>query len=195
MNYTPISGSLASDVCGHFRKHPQDTLTDADIAEKFRAPLSDVVALLDGAVKHRFLTRTKLPGVRNHEFAIGPALLGDVSLPPNVNAPAPAARPPMPPAPPRRKSPIRSVLPPLDLATISVEAGVPVPPRTGPMKKGVSRYDELLAKLTEPGLSVRLPVAYQSTVQKSAKTFGKTHQRAFLVRKVSETECRVFRTA
>lgn len=83
-------------------------------------------------------------------------------------------------------------LPPLDVAAIAVERGVPMPS----IDRGKqSRYAPLLEKLTEPGLSVVFPRHYHGAVATAARAWAKAHGMKFTLRKTSDDECRLWRVS
>lgn len=91
----------------------------------------------------------------------------------------------------------RPSLPPLDLATLKVERGIPIAPRRIG-KRGDSKWAPTLALLQQPGDSVAVPMPYQSTLTTYIRKALKAGQLkgTYIVRPcvVDIGKCRVSRT-
>lgn len=86
----------------------------------------------------------------------------------------------------------RSPLPELDIDSIKVEKGVEL--TDGRLKRG-GRYDPLLLRLSV-GMSAALPAAHKASLASAASGWAKKHAGTkFVVRIVSETDVRIWRTA
>lgn len=71
--YSPRTGSLAARVIEFFRANSDEELSNNDIAGKFDVPPTSVSALLQAAVTHALLTRSKPVG-SGLVYRAGPAL-------------------------------------------------------------------------------------------------------------------------
>lgn len=147
--YTPKAGSLAEKVCNYFRLHPNHTLGIDAISERFGFT-GNVVIALARSVHHGLL----IDGYGDEpSFTAGPNLPGIVN---------PSAISQSKDKGGLRLGAKRGHLPPLDLSTLKVEQGVEVPAHN--VGRGESRWEPLLAKLTNVGDSMQLPEQYKGTV-------------------------------
>lgn len=147
--YTPKAGSLAEQVVNYFRLHPTAKLTIDEIRSQFTYKGNAVLAL-GAALTYGLIQRAdgfdgafgagpKLPGIVNPSAISKPNTKG--GLPHGAK---------------------RGHLPALDLDALQVESGIEVP--THNMRRGESRWEPLLAKLTKVGDSMQLPREYNGTV-------------------------------
>jgi hypothetical protein len=88
---------------------------------------------------------------------------------------------------------VRPRLPVLDAAALVVKRGVPkpIPHKRGPGAPSV--YAPVLDALTEPGMSIELPIAYKGAVYAYAKKLAKRDPRRFSVQAINETTCGLWR--
>ncbi len=86
----------------------------------------------------------------------------------------------------------RAAPPPLDADKVKIEKGVPIPEAR--VKRG-GHYDALLSRLTVNS-SAALPIAHEKSLRSAAGGWQKKHAGTkFVVRVVSQTDVRVWRTA
>lgn len=183
--YTPTPGSAAYRVCSFFADNPDETLTKDDLCTKFDMARPSIPGLLDRAFRAKFI-RMAAP----ETYAAGDDIDAFVAqLRPPVAAPSPApAASTSTPAPKPNKTPKRLRLPLLDVASIQVQTGVPVPPASNG-QPGQGRYIELFDKLTEVGQHIELPIEYRGTVGKAIVPYQKKHRpgRKLAVRTIDAT--------
>jgi hypothetical protein len=72
------------------------------------------------------------------------------------------------------------------ISVSQIESDVPIPVRVEPFKIPLEEM--------EVGQSIAFDIAYRPAVQTKATRFGKRAGKEFTVRKVSDTQCRVWRT-
>lgn len=93
------------------------------------------------------------------------------------------------PPPPRKK---REPLPPIDLTAVEVAADTPAPQNRS---DSAPEWPVLLARLTAAGLhSSPLPIAYQASLKAAVAVWRKAHGGKFVVRAISNTHLRIWRT-
>lgn len=88
---------------------------------------------------------------------------------------------------------VRPRLPVLDASVLVVKRGVPkpTPHKRGPGSPSV--YAPVLDALTEPGMSIELPIAYKGAVYAYVKKLAKRDARRFSVQAINETTCGLWR--
>jgi hypothetical protein len=177
--YTPQIGSLAYRICAWFQSNRDEELSRADIAKKFEIAAASIDGLLSACFTASYLNRAK-------DDDGGAIIVAGSKLKDLVLSAAP------PPVAAGKKRKLGQRLPPLSLSSLKVEKGVPIPPRRI-MEKGRTRYDEIFDAL-EPDTSIEVPAHYVPAMLKAAQTFGKRTNRKFIVRKVTLTAARVWRT-
>lgn len=190
--YRPQPGSVPYSVLAFFKANADEELSRADIALKYDIPRNSIDSILGLCFYHLLLRKHKVGKTDDHCVIAGPALR-NYELP-AAQADALAAGGKLG----QRKARIgvpRPRLPDLDLSAIKVEAGVPQPTGRRPAVKGQTRYDDLFAALHTVNLSAPVPLRYMPALQKAAMSRRKNHGEHFVVRKMSETEARVWRTA
>ena len=194
--YQPQAGSTPYSVLAYFKKNPDEELSGADIALKFDIERSNITALLKSCFDHELLARLNRGG-SDRLIIAGPKLRTFVlpDAPPLPNTlPNMLATGAAPGQIARRTVNPRPQLPALDITAIAVEPGIEQPAGRNPALKGQTRYDDLFKALHTPGLSAAVPIAYLATLQKAAVTRRKHHGQRFVVRKMSATEARIWRT-
>lgn len=149
--YAPKPGSLAEKVISYFRNNTGKTLSIDEIRETWSVK-GNVVQQLEDALARGWLVRAV------HDLSIfmpGYKLAASMPADPSViSKPKPSSG--------TRLGAKRDHLPPLDLSTLKVEQGVEVPAHN--VSRGESRWEPLLAKLTNVGDSMQLPEQYKGTV-------------------------------
>lgn len=183
--YTPQHGSVPYSVLAFFKANPEEELSRADIALKFDVVRNNIDALLGQCFDHHLLRRHKVSKTGDHCVIAGPALRA--YEPP----PAQAASQRRPRVIATRAT--RAHLPLLDMARITVEAGVQQPAGRRPAMKGETKYDDLFAALHSVGLSAPVPLAYLAAIQKAAVSRHKHRGERFAVRRMNGAEARVWR--
>ena len=208
--YTPTPGSAAHRVCSFFADNPDETLTKDDLCTKFGLMRPSIPGLLDRAFRAKFIRMsspdTYMAGdeidafaaqLRNAEHqpaaathAVAPAA---APAPAATSVPAEAVAEAQPLSPPARtfkvvKQAKRLRLPLLDVTSIQVQTGVPIPPASNG-QPGQGRYIELFDKLTEVGQHIELPIEYRGTVGKAVVPYQKKHRpgRKLVVRTIDAT--------
>lgn len=167
---------LPAKVITFFMANPDETLTRMDVAEKFSATASSVHTQLKPAVDSGALLR--LPDEDGQFiYSPGPAM-----------AAARMAR-----NPPKRGTRASLYISQADIDKIQPERGVPI---TSSRLEGTGKWDALLAKLTEPDMSVAIPIEWHKPLLGQAAKHnrkGNGHPQ-YLVRKTSDTTARLWRT-
>lgn len=205
--YNPQPGSLAALVCEWFANNPDEELTTSDIGRKWSSVTvaSDVHSKLVAAVRHGWLMRGPSVSDRVNAavYAAGPKLrlheapsIQTVWARP-ASAKAPTATPTATPdVAPRRASPSSAYAinrnSRIDLNNIKVEKDIPVGRPRGDV---TPKWEPLLALMTEAGHSVALPLQMQGGLMAYVVKINKGGGRQFVVRKVSNDQCRIWRTA
>ena len=216
MAYRPRPGTLPAKVIDWLQANEGEELTDEDIAKKWDAYPSTVRIGLEGAVKAGALAL-----VHNSDRQLVyrlPTASADAAKPAApwpkptpVSAETPAETPADKPATARSCSTaVRNLTTPkrgsislpastLDFSGLKVETGVPV---LGKEKGrfGVSKWQPLLDKLTEPGQSIEIPVTWKSALAahiNKVNTDGKKAGRPerYLARITGPETARVWRLA
>lgn len=152
--YTPEPGSLPDRVLQHFKRHPLEEFTDAELARKFNVTSSaKVPVLLAACLTFDLLTYKRDAGDPSKTWRVGPKFAAwqpgaAVAVPPR--AAAPAAAPAASPAPSVGPAPtvpgLQAVFPgatpkkrgtptPPDVTKLKVHVGLPLPPPTLPGRK------------------------------------------------------------
>ena len=179
-SYQPTPGTLPYSVCAFFRKNPNEELSRDDIAQKFDVERNAITAGLSRCFAANFLVEHGKRG--DSTITAGSAL---AAWSPSTASLAP----PPPPKTPRTYTP----LPPVDFTKLKVERGLPVPAKKG--GKGSSRWGPLFEKLDKPDTSIALKAMYYSALAKAAQDRTKTTGHKYVIRKLSDTEMRIWRTA
>lgn len=197
--YHPRPGSLAARLIAYLEITPRAQLTRAEVADLFDVMPNSLEANLDNAIKNGALAKHRnadgeqvwcLPSTakaiqqqeqeasamtkRNHSTAVR-----------NLTAP--------------KRGSISIPASELDFSGLKVETGVPV---LGKEKGrfGVSKWQPLLDKLTEPGQSIEIPVTWKSALAahiNKVNTDGKKAGRPerYLARITGPETARVWRLA
>jgi hypothetical protein len=95
--------------------------------------------------------------------------------------------------PAAKRGGMRPLLPDIDAATLVVQADVPKPQGKF-SKSGDTKYAAIFDAL-KPGLSLPLPVAYRGAVYAAALKRAKAGQGKYTVRRVSDTQMRIWQDA
>lgn len=200
--YVPRANSKQARLLDFFRANPDEELTADDISDKFDMPRLSVHTLVRPAVDGRAIQRSRnLLG--EYIYRAGPALAttprGTPATPAAPTAPQPQATP----APagghraalyhkPRTRKVVQLVE--VDLALIDslpVDTHVPLARR-----EITSKWDPLFRKLTQPGESVAIPIAWHRAVSAEAlKRNRQATDHAWRVRQQSDTQARLYRIA
>lgn len=167
---------LPAKVITFFLANPDETLTRMDVAEKFSATASSVHTQLKAAVDSGALLRVP-DDDGEYVYSPGPAM-----------AAARVANTPQP-----RTSRAVLYISQADIDNIQPERGVPI---TSSRIEGAGKWDALLTKLTEPDMSVAVPIEWHRPLLAQAAKHnrkGSGHPQ-YLVRKTSDTTARLWRT-
>lgn len=194
--YTPEPGSLPARVLALFLRQPDEHFTSGDLALKFQVQAGKFKAALERPVAHGLLVYGRTDDDPNsaqvwhtgRRFAAWAATQEPAAPPP----------PPAPGTQARRNGPkrgsARPTLPALDLAKLSIQAGVPKPERKRFSRSGESKYAPLFNAL-KPGQSVEVPINYRATLYTHAKKLKKAGRGNYTVLQTSITTCTVWRDA
>lgn len=181
MAYQPQPGSLVDRVCRWFLINLEEDITPADIATRFDvANRSSISALLASGITHQLLVRVKGDdGVM--VYKAGPKL--------NTLREAPTPACPVAYVPPKGRSHLPALPDPSDLV---IDTDVPIPasmtsPRYGPYTAVFSRM--------EVGHSFKCSTADAKRLYEAAHKWGKSRNRKFSQRRLSDTEARIWRIA
>lgn len=179
MSYTPQPNSLAGRVVAHFRGQSKcRELSEAQIAEQFKAPLSSVTACLAASVQYKLLDRVRCDNGRMG-YAPGRKLHGSneadkqgLVAPPGPapaptaarKAPAPTAAPAPAPAPVAAPAPMAAAVRTL-MAPPPAPAPSPATPSTPPTAK-----PSLLERLPAPE-SLRISSKAEEELQQAVAAY------------------------
>ena len=187
--YNPEPGSPEARVLGLLARNPDEGYTNQDLALKFQVRATVWATTLAKAKSLGLVCFSDSGSDAAKVWSAGPALAAWHAA---RGTPAAAG----PPAPARRKrGGVQAQLPALDISSLKVDMGVPVP-EAG---KGCSKWLSVLSLLEKPDQSVPLPKEYRGAVYafiKKAKA-GSDLQGTYIVRPDAKdaTKCRVHRTA
>ena len=186
--YKPRADSLASKVIGFFSNNPSEELDLEAITDKFDATRGNIHTLLRDAVDAGMLIRDRnVDG--EYIYKAGKALPKVVDMDRihhQPSTPFPQAKKA---APSGHKAPRKDI----DLATLTVDEGVPF--MAGGVK-GLNKWQPLFDKLTKPGQSIALPADVRGAVGASAMKINRLKTKgSFRVAKVDANTCRVWRVA
>ena len=192
--YTPEPGSLPARVLDLFKRQPDEHFTSGDLALKFQVQAAKFKAALEAPTNHKLPVYGRLaddaegPQVwrTGAKFAAWLANQPQVT-PAGWTLPAPAAAR-------TKRGGIRTQLPPLDLAKLTIKTGVPKPPRRRFSRAGESKYTPLFTAL-KPGQSVEVPSQYMATLYTHAKKLKKAGTGAFTVQRTGIDTCTIWRDA
>lgn len=180
----PEPGSLGDRILQLFkRNHADETFAAQELTRKFDVALPAVWAAVEPLER---------AGVLKKDASIKAATTV-ISRGPNFPLPPPVAQEVRPAKKAGRK--VGSELPPLDLDKLVVRTGVPKPPRFMPTRPGESKYDGLFAKLTKPGQSIDLPVAYQKSLAPMVMRRSKAGPAKFSMRRTAADTVTLWRDA
>lgn len=192
--YAPEPGDLVHRVCTYLAQshHRGEALTARDVAEMFEVATSHIVrSQLAAGVYHGYLVEVNRDG--GAYFEPGPRIEELQAIPTTKQIGVPMATlSPNVIAPPAKKKIVRTRLPPLDASKLKVEQGVAIPSRQQ-MMKGQTRYDDLFNAL-QPDCSCAVPVEYAAALRKAVESRVKLHGGKYVVRVMSDTEARIWRT-
>lgn len=208
--YKPQPGSLAALVCDWFSRHRDEELTTSDIGRKWSdvTVASDVHSKLAAAIKYGWLVRGPSIGSTAKVYSAGPELPDNIPSKPQPTIQTVWARPvdysptteqlhtgvAVEPAP-RRASPSSAYAinrnSRIDLNNLKVEKDIPIGRPRGDV---TPKWEPLLNMLTEAGHSVALPLQMQGGLMAYVVKINKGGGRQFVVRKVSNDQCRIWRT-
>ena len=184
--YTPQRDSVAYRVLEYFAVNPLEELTVEDIATKFNATAVHVHTLLAPAIHAGMLRRVKTD--LDYLYKLGDLKSG--IKPQDAGKPSASSASPLTRAfgvaAPQRKIPEAFTI---DLDQVEVESDVPMPAIRG--RKPVD-WTPLFKKM-QPGQSCLLPARAYYTLAKQCTDFKKAGGGAFSIRKLSESELRLWR--
>lgn len=200
--YTPREGTLADRALAFFRQHPDEELSQADVALKFDAQRSSVKTCLAPSVSAG-LINWGLNAENSWVYTAGAALRKGPAPGPfdalsrgadlGKAEAAVSARPT-----PQRG---RAVLPPalLDFTSLKVERGVPLTGRSQGVA-GMSKWAQLFAMLNEPDTSVEIPESWKIAVAAQATKLNAANKKAgtpteYKVRMTEPGKVRIWRLA
>lgn len=192
MSYKPQPGSVAWKVIEFFTTNPDEAMTPEDIGIKFDKPGKQVHSLLAQAVESGALTR-KTNSDGELEYSLGTGVPEIKAAPGRAQSHrqshdailsggflaqrAPQSRP---------KEPLQ-----IDMTAIPIESGIPLPIK-GQRKR--TDWTPLLSRL-EPGSSCVLPIRAKFTLGAAITAFKKSGKGLLAMRKISDTELRLWRIA
>ncbi|MBX3588828.1 MAG: hypothetical protein KF796_19525 [Ramlibacter sp.] len=184
--YKPLKGSIAARVSYWFAMNRDEQLTRNDVVAKFQVLPASVDGNLSRLIEQDWLKRDRLADT-SVVFVAGPALPPASDLEPLVG-PSPrddlvqALRPP---------SNLRGRVPILDLASVQIDKGVPMPVSRGKFGQGAA---SVLLKM-EIGDSVCLPHRQAAALRDAYNHIKKEHPtRKYALRKVDDDSSRPWRT-
>lgn len=185
-NYTPRAGSLPGKMTGFFAANPDEELMLDDIVEKFDVTRNNIHTLLKPAVDAGLLARAKNDD-GEHIYTAGKNEPADEAAQRFVPSPAsvwgsPARR--------ARQPRVLFDVSALKLDLIKVDDTMPIP---APMRRGKNKWGPLFAKLKKPGQNMPIPAAIHCAVNSEANKRKKNKRGAYIVRRMSATESRIWR--
>lgn len=194
-SYCPRAGSLPASCIQYFANNRSATLTLDQISKKFDAAVSGMWSNLRQAVDAGFLQYED--GVYSAgddiddapdygKVAAADATIKAAATQPNAphNVFGAAAKPP------RAHTPHKKAALP-DALGIQLDSGIPLPPSRCSAQQN---WTFLLGRMS-PGQSCALPNRAKSSLAKVVTIKNKTTSQKFAIRKISETEIRLWRTA
>lgn len=206
--YIPRADSLAHKVCAYFTRLPDEELLSREIAANFQVPPENIAAQLGNAVDAGYLTRdgsvySAGPNIKGFEAALlageRPAASGGfhrwLERKGEKSAEGRAPKAPRkdtgtpPPAPgemPRRRP---SAAFRMDLSTVSIDKGIPIPAG----KTATVDWPGLLSRM-DVGDSILLPPEARSAIGSAATKFKRSTGRVLSIRTVADG-VRVWRTS
>lgn len=191
--YSPQTGSLADRVCRWFATHPEEELTQSDIASKFDCNGPSVPALLTGALCAQLITRQRVRSdaegmVSYTAYTAGPNLAAWATAQQVTSAMAA-------PKPRRSAATAPAAAVELDPSLIKVDDGIPLPKRIGGLTAG-GRFDAVFQAL-QPGQSFEAPTPAAKRIYSNLGKWAKRYapERKHSMRKVNDTHSRIWRTA
>lgn len=188
MSYTPLQGSVAWKVIEYLTTHPLEELTNEQVSAKFDKPLKQIHSLLGAAVEHRVLVRGE-----NEDGDIVYRLLKPLDgIKPNpAGAPTlhtaglPSICPVVP--KPRRHTGPRRAPQVIDVMTVQIDDGVPVP-SCGPLRTDWARLFDRM----KVGQSVVLPLSSRTSIAKASTDYHRAGKGKMSLR-ANAGELRVWR--
>lgn len=197
--YCPRSGSVPARVIAYFQKNLSAKLTNAELAMKFEIDAKNTSALLSMAIEAGFIARSSGYYTAGDDIDQAPdygsVAQADATIKAAASAPG-AAHSPFAhvykgealAAPNKRASPSKQPLP--DLAVIALDDDVPLARVRPAAPDWATLFDRMQA-----GQSCALPKAAGHTLRKATQEQHKLITKRFAVKKISDTEIRVWRTA
>jgi hypothetical protein len=186
--YNPEPGSPEARVLGLLARNPDEGYTNQDLALKFQVRATVWAATLAKAKSLDLVCFSDSGSDAAKVWSAGPALAAWHAA---RSAPAAANAAPVR----RKRGGVQAPLPALDISSLQVDVGLPVP-EAG---KGCSKWLNLLSLLKEPGHSVPLPKEYRGALYAFIKKTKAASdlQGTYIVRPDAKdaTKCRVHRTA
>ncbi len=181
--YKPQSGSVAWKVIQFFTTQPDEQLSAEDISVKFDTSARGVHSLLGLAVTAGVLVRKDDLSTGELVYRLGK---GHADVAPSAAA-SPSLRAPESSevTPPKRRSPFW-----LDVSTLEVRKGVPLPPPQRATIEWAPAFDRL-----EVGDSYPLPLEGKSAASKAMQAYQSSTGKKLAIRAESETTLGIWRTA
>ena len=168
--YNPEAGCVADRVLDLFRRQPEEEYTSGDLALKFEIRKSAFTSLLEVPTRHGLLVYAPVAGDDGKVWRIGPKFMAwHEARTANVNAPNSVFDAARKARVPGKRGGARKHLPRLDPAALTFEVNAPKPLQPFFARSGESKYTAVFDKLTAPGMSVKLPIAYHGTIQSLIK--------------------------
>lgn len=165
--------SLAGKLVEFLQGNPGECLTRKDIAEKFGANMAMIDSQLAPAVQAKLLVRE----TDDHD-GVTWKLAYPLPAAPRMPGTLGAARTVIKRSPPHR----------FDVSTIKIEKGIPLADR--PVRRAV--WAEIFGKMVA-GDSFVIPLEARQALAHAQQDFRRQHGISFATRKISDTECRVWR--
>jgi len=171
--YAPPRDSLAWRVCSYLTANPDEELMRGDVATKFGTEPASVDSELAPAVVAGFLAR-----VTTEDSGVVWRLANRKASPaPFAHSPK-AARKALRPAP-------------FNIGALKIESGIPL---TEPVPRA-SQWDQLFGRMKRDD-SVAFPIEARASVAHAKSKYRKRVASVeFAIRRVSDTHCRIWRTA
>lgn len=181
MNPKAKKDSIARQVGDYLASNPDEELTRSDIAKKFGVAPTAVEAELRSAI-----ATGRIRQARDEDEAVVYRFGGA-----NTTAPGPFAAGERA-SKTARMAKLRETRA-VDLSKVMIEKGVPYVP---PLKRG-DQWNSLFEQMVDLEDSFEIPLAAKHALLHAANTYRKTRSSTFryIVRNVSETHCRIWRTA
>lgn len=184
-SYHPQPNSVAGRVISYFKRIPDEELSAADICKKYDTQKSALSALLLEALDAGYLAKDGTiysagPNISQVDFSpMSPSPFA-ASTASTANA-----------APAKRRAPTYERID-IDMTALKVDENVPLPDGRGQVAQ--NKWSPILTKLAKPGQSIAFPANAKPALAAAASKYGKQHGTKYRLRKLSDTEARIWRT-